>query len=43
MRGPDEAAEPFVAALVGPMGALRADAVRATLEAYAQTPGTPGP
>jgi hypothetical protein len=43
MRGADETAHPFVAALVGPMGALRADAVRATLEAYAESPGTPGP
>jgi hypothetical protein len=41
MRGADETAHPLVAAMVGPMGALRADAVRATLEAHAQAPGGP--
>lgn len=40
LRDADEAAHPLVAALVGPMGALRADAVRATLEAHAQAPGS---
>jgi hypothetical protein len=40
LREADEAAHPLVAALVGPMGALRADAVRATLAAHAESAGS---
>jgi len=39
LREADEEAHPLVAALLAPMGSLRADAVRATLEAHAETPG----
>jgi hypothetical protein len=38
LRDADEAAHPVVAALLAPMGALRADAVRATLAAHAGAP-----
>jgi hypothetical protein len=40
LREADEAAHPLVAALVGPLGALRADAVRATLAAHAESAGS---
>ncbi len=40
LREADEAAHPVVAAMLAPMGALRADAVHATLDAHAQAPGT---
>jgi hypothetical protein len=39
LREADEDAHPIVAALLAPMGSLRADAVRATLDAHAETPG----
>ncbi len=39
LREADEETHPVVAALLAPMGSLRADAVRATLDAHAETPG----
>jgi hypothetical protein len=39
LREADEEAHPIVAALLAPMGALRADAVCATLAAHAEAPG----
>ncbi len=39
LREADEEAHPVVAALLSPMGSLRADAVRATLDAHAEHPG----
>jgi hypothetical protein len=39
LREADEDAHPILAALLPPMGSLRADAVRAVLEAHAQAPG----
>jgi hypothetical protein len=39
LREADEETHPVVAALLGPMGSLRADAVRATLDAHAEAPG----
>jgi hypothetical protein len=39
MREDDEAAQPFIAALVDPMATLRADALHAVLGAGAEAPG----
>jgi len=39
LREADEEAHPVVVAMLAPMGALRADAVRATLDAHAEAPG----